>query len=111
MTRPKALVRVEWKIARHPDRPNDRIEQSRNYTSREHAGSQVASIRLWEPKFAELLGVWECSGGSGELEWTPVDPDALPVGPEAGARFADFRRYWPDNPEWSRMGVLANEGD
>lgn len=111
MTPPKSLWRVEWDAARHPDRPNDRTHQSRNYTSEEHAGAQVATIRLWEPRFMTLTGVWRCHGGSGELDWQPVDPDALKVDPAAAARFSDLRRHWPDNPLWGRMGVLTDEGE
>ncbi len=93
MTPPKRLVRVEWDAARHPERPLERSRQSRNFTSREHAGDQVLSIRRIAPRFAELVGVWECSGGRSELDWQPVDPDTLPCSDGALARDRAMRRH------------------
>ena len=99
MTAPKSLWRVEWAIAVHPDRPNERTERSANFASAERAGSQVASIRPWEPRFAELLGVWRTSGWQGELEWELVDPDSLPVSGRHGALVAG----WQDNPAYQAL--------
>lgn len=97
MSLPRQLVRVTWEVAIHPDRPWDRHEQSRNFTSRENAGAQVLQIRLWEPAYAQLLGVWECAGtnGLGHLLWRPLNPDVLPIPDGAVARAQALRQHSP----------------
>lgn len=99
MTPPKQLWRVEWEIARHPDDPWDRRQQSRNFTSAEAAGNQVTAIRLWEPKYAELHGVWRTTGGTGSLDWEPVDPESLPVSQVAVERYGAIA----SSPEYEKM--------
>lgn len=91
MTPPRQLVRVEWMVCRHPSDPLDRQFQSRNFSTPERAGEQVLAVRIWEPKYAELLGVWRSSGWrDGDIEWTEVDPESLPITQDAEYRYSQI---------------------
>lgn len=94
MTLPRQFFHVEWRAARRYDRPNDRIDRRRNYTTAESAGDQVAALRRWMDSHVELVGVWVTSGHDGEaLVWAEVDPDSLPVHEDAEARYAMLDPY------------------
>lgn len=99
MTPPRRLHRVEWSAARHPDRPWDRKEMSRNFTTAEAAGAQVCAIRLWEPVYMTLIGVWVTAGGSDSLNWEQIEPESLPIPRMAEERYASIA----SSPEYARM--------
>lgn len=99
MTPPRNLWRVEWEVARHPERPNDRRQMSRNFTSATAAGAQVCSVRLWEPRYATLHGVWRTTAGRDSLNWEQIDPESLPIDGVAEARYAAIA----SSPQYAQM--------
>src|SRR5258708_2605398 len=91
MAPPRCFIRVEWKVARRHDLPEDRSSESRNFTRAEYAARQIRAVLSWVPSHAEIVGVWTTCGYSGDgVEWTPIE-QKRPVdgGPSELDRFVE----------------------
>ena len=83
---PRELWCVVWNMARGIDRPLDRTEKRRNFSSEVDAAAQVLTLMRWIPTHCELVGVWHTCGYDLRrdsrdrvrgLQWHPVDPATL----------------------------------
>lgn len=106
MAPPRTLYRIEWREARAFDRPCDRAEKQRNFTSASYAAAQVASIHAW-PHHHELTGCYETVRPSGvgddALEWSPIDPTDLPLREDDAEKYRSLVAAWKTNPIFTAM--------
>ena len=103
MSPPKSMYRVSWRTATHPDRPNERVARDMHTPIESRAAYQAAMVRHWEPEFMELVGVWHTHGGSGSLDWTPVDGAELSMSEMDADRLARLTAGWQTNPWYTEM--------